>query len=139
MSVSARTVATSAADVNTRAKHARGFIAAAELVREFGSDAGISPTSNIVGSLAILAGIAASDAICGKALGKRAGGEAHDDAIRLLASATLDGPAYSRDLRRLLSVKTNVQYSTVVLSDAAARDQLKWAKRLVAGMERLLI
>jgi hypothetical protein len=44
---------------------------AAEIVNEFSEDVGDSTISNVVTSLCVLAAIAASDAICGIALGKR--------------------------------------------------------------------
>jgi hypothetical protein len=51
--------------VLTRRQHAHSFIDAADLVLQLGHDAGISYIANTVGSLAVLAGIAAADAICG--------------------------------------------------------------------------
>ena len=122
-------------DIRQRSKHARGFVDAAELVRDFATDAGITSAPNIVASLAVLAGIAASDAICGLALGKRAGGESHSAAVSLLATATVNGAAYARDLQRLVSVKTDVQYSAMAVTDLSADDLLRWARRLLAGME----
>jgi hypothetical protein len=57
----------SKAEVLARAEHARAYLLVADLVR---GDASITARSNILGAIAVLAGIAASDAICGKTLGK---------------------------------------------------------------------
>jgi hypothetical protein len=59
-------------EVRTRAQHAHAFLTAADLVVDLGHDAGIDDLGNTIGSLAVLAGIAAGDAICGAVLGERA-------------------------------------------------------------------
>ncbi|MEQ1737473.1 MAG: hypothetical protein ABL886_13845, partial [Rhodoglobus sp.] len=58
----------SASDVAARAAQARSFLQAARLTEEF-SDLGATAAANVAASNAVLAGIAAADAICGKALG----------------------------------------------------------------------
>ena len=125
----------SAQDVRVRAKHAHTFLASLNLVNELGTDAGITSTANVVGVLAVNASIAASDAICGLALGKRAAGDAHDEAVKLLSTATVNGAKYANDLRRILSVKSDVQYSPIFLSEGRATDITRLARRLVAGMD----
>lgn len=55
-------------EVRTRAQHAHAFLTAADLVVDLGHDAGIDDLGNTIGSLAVLAGIAAGDAICGAVL-----------------------------------------------------------------------
>ncbi len=108
---------------------------AAEIVNEFSEDVGDSTISNVVTSLCVLAAIAASDAICGIALGKRASGESHTDSITLLSTATVNGKEYAKDLRRLLAVKSNAEYSAEVISADKATSSMKWARRLIEGME----
>lgn len=130
-----RTTAMTANDVRVRAKHAHTFLATLDLVNDLGTDAGITSTANVLGVLAVNASIAASDAICGFALGKRAAGDAHDEAVRLLTTATVNGARYAKDLRRVLSVKSDVQYSPIFLSDTRATEISRWARRLVAGMD----
>jgi len=61
--------AISKADIRARADHARAYLLVAELIE---SDETITARTNILGAIAVLAGIAASDAICGNALGRRA-------------------------------------------------------------------
>lgn len=82
--MSARTTRMTGAEVRTRAQHAHAFLTAADLVADLGHDAGIDDLSNTVGSLAVLAGIAAGDAICGAALGERSASQSHGDAVTML-------------------------------------------------------
>lgn len=121
-------------DVAARAGHAGAFLAAARLVDELGADAEISPTSNIVGSLAVLAGIAAADALCGYFLAARSSSDDHGEAVRLLASAHPRCRGHAAHLRRLLAAKTNSHYSADVLGEVKARELLIAASRLVEGM-----
>ena len=126
------------ADSLARAQHARGFANAAEIVSEFAEEVGDEAVTTVVSSLAVLAGIAVADAICGVALLQRSTSDDHATAVRLLASVAPHGQSYARDLRRLISVKSGVQYSPRLVSPAVARDLTKYARRLVDGMEREL-
>ena len=126
-------------DITNRAKHARGFLAAADIVGEFAEDVGDATVANVVASLCVLAGIAAADAICGLALGKRAAGESHLEAVALLETATIHGRDYAKDLRRLLGVKANAQYSADMLSFETSANSRRWARRLIDGMEQELV
>jgi hypothetical protein len=125
----------SRSDITIRAKHAHGFMTAAEIVNEFSEDVGDSTISNVVTSLCVLAAIAASDAICGLSIGKRASGESHTDAVTVLSTATINGKEYAKDLRRLLAVKSNAEYSAEMVSMETATNSVKWARRLIDGME----
>jgi hypothetical protein len=133
--MSARTSPMSAADVQARRQHAHAFLSTAELVVEFGGDAGIESTSNLLGSLAVLAGIASSDAICGHVRRERANGEAHADAVALLRSCSAPDERFAAQLKRLLDAKTTTQYSSAVLGDVRAGELMTAARRLVDGME----
>jgi hypothetical protein len=126
------------ADALTRAKHARGFVSAAEIITEFADEIGDEAVSTVVSSLAVLAGIAAADAICGVTLKQRSSSDDHAEAVRMLATVSPRGNDYARDLRRLVAAKSGVQYSPRLVSPAVARDLTKYARRLVDGMEREL-
>lgn len=126
------------ADALTRAKHARGFVSAAEIITEFADEIGDEAVSTVVSSLAVLAGIAAADAICGVTLKQRSSSDDHAEAVRMLATISPRGKDYARDLRRLVASKSGVQYSPRLVSPAVARDLTKYARRLVNGMEREL-
>ena len=60
--------------------------------------------------LAIHSAINAADAVCGAWLGKRAAGEAHDQALVLLRQAGHDGSTVEKELRRLLPLKAKTEY-----------------------------
>ena len=134
--MSARTRSVSAVEADRRAVHARAFLLAAQLVDELGEDAGIDPATTIVGSLAVLAGIAASDAICGLARGERSG-ENHADAVLLLRRSTPPGSSASTQLKRLLDAKSTAHYSADLISPTKAAELLSAASRLVAHMDTI--
>ncbi len=123
------------AEVLARAEHARAYLLVADLVRV---DASITGRNNILGAIAVLAGIAASDAICGKALGARSVGVAHAEAVDLLRRATPPQSKAASALGRLLASKTDTQYSAHLVSSAKARELFKAAEQLVGEMETLL-
>ena len=120
----------STTDVQVRRRHAESYLAAAELVHELGDDADVEAIANVVGSLAVLAGIAAADTICGAALGVRSSSKTHGDAVELLRRVD-KGAALAPTLNRLLGAKTRTQYSPSLLSTGQADDMLGWARRLV--------
>ena len=63
-------------------------------------------------SLAIHAAINAADAVCGARLGKRAAGEAHDQALALLRQAGDDGSTVEKQLRRLREEDARTQFAS---------------------------
>ena len=80
---------------------------------------------------AILAGIAASDAICGLVLGLRSSGDDHAQAISLLKQATHPSTKAANSLTRLLTQKTPVQYGADGISASYALELIKWARDIV--------
>ncbi len=86
---------------------------------------------NVAAALAVLAGIAATDAICGIRLGRLHRGDDHRGAEDLLRQATPDGPKLAAELRRLLGLKDAAHYGVPVVSARKATDAKKWAAHLV--------
>ncbi|MGH3275279.1 MAG: hypothetical protein ACRDNZ_13280 [Streptosporangiaceae bacterium] len=86
---------------------------------------------NVAAGVAILAGIAASDAICGMRLGHLHRGDDHRGAIDLIRGATKDGAKLAAQLQRLLSLKDAAHYGMVLISARNATDAMKWAAFLV--------
>ncbi|WP_195706692.1 hypothetical protein [Paramicrobacterium fandaimingii] len=125
----------SATDVRTRRDHAHAFLDAAMLIDTLDADTEIEHTSNLIGSLAVLAGIAASDSISGFVLGIRSGGDNHADALKILKRASSAGEKHANHLRRLIDSKNDSQYSALFLTDARARELLTAAQRLVDAMD----
>ena len=93
--------------------------------------------SNVTAGLAVLAGIAASDAICCVRLGRYHRGDDHRQAADLLKTATPDGGELAVRLERLLGLKDTAHYVASLVSDPEARQAMRWATRLVerAGEE----
>ena len=123
----------SVADVRSRAESARRFLESARETQTLHAD-----WTDVMASNAVLAGIAASDAICGRVLRVASTGEDHAQAVALLRTATTEGPAYAKELRRLVEIKTAAQYSPAITSAEVATRSLAWAERLVQAMEQLL-
>ena len=90
---------------------------------------------NVAAGLAVLAGIAASDAICGIRLGRLHRGEDHRGAADLLRTATPDGARLATVLGRLLGLKDAAHYGAPVVSPRKAADARKWAAQLVKRAE----
>src|SRR6266576_2860417 len=100
-----RTRPCTASQAKQRMERAREFLDVAELViDEKDQDASFVYASSAA-ALAVLAGIAASDAACCQALAKRSRSESHRDAEQLLALITPGGKKAAGDLRELLNLK----------------------------------
>lgn len=121
-----------AADARARLRKAESFLTGAELVLETGDDADLDLPA-VAAALAVLAGIAASDAACCRALGEYPRGQDHQQAVRLLATVTPKGTQMAKDLKRLLDRKDNAHYGVISTTDNEARDMLTWAQRLVVA------
>jgi hypothetical protein len=94
--------------------------------------------SNVTAGLAILAGIAASDAICCIRLGQYNRGEDHRHATALLEGATPDGTELAVRLERLLELKDTAHYGISLVVNPKADNAVRWAKQLVRRAEEEL-
>ncbi len=121
------------ADARGRLRKAESLITGAELVLEAGDDANLDLPSvaAALAALAVLAGIAASDAACCSALGEHSRGQDHQQAARLLATVSPHGTRMGKDFKRLLDRKVNAHYGFMSTTESEARDMLAWAQRLV--------
>lgn len=122
------------ADVQVRAEAARKFLEVAEMV------AGEDDTPayrQVSASLAVLAGIAAADAICGHVLQKRSRAQDHRQAVDLLRTVRGAGPAV-KALDKLLDIKDAAQYGTDGLSAERTRGALGAAVGAVDQMGAIL-
>lgn len=111
-----------------RLAQADAFLAAAELVVADPSDLAFP---GVAAALAVLAGVAAADAACCARLGRRARGQAHAEALTLIATVAPGGAAMAKDLDRLLARKDSSHYGVAFVSAAEAARMVGWAKRLV--------
>jgi hypothetical protein len=115
--------------------HARKFLEVAELVSNQGKD---PEYSSQAASLAVLAGIAASDVACCKALGRRSRGQDHHDAEDLIGQVEPGGRDAAKTLRRLLNLKDQAQYGLIDVSGGDLRAVLRQAADLVKFAEAVL-
>jgi hypothetical protein len=124
------------AQASVRLSQAQAFLEVAELV---GAEEDELASDNVAAALAVLAGIAAADAACCGALGRRSRGQDHRQAIPLVALACHDGKALSQALRRLLDIKDNAHYGMIYVGPQQAKTALRNAKTLVDGAAKLLL
>lgn len=124
-------------DARVRLRHAESFLLVADLVLAQPDDPLLTLTS-VAGSLAVLAGVAASDAACCAALKQLARGQDHEEAIALVKSVSPGGEQMARDLGRLLALKDSAQYGVLVVPTDRAESAVAWARRLVETARQVL-
>lgn len=123
-----RTAACDVAEGRTRLRTAQAYLnVAASVLDERDRDEYL----NVAAGLAVLAGIAASDAICCIRLGCRHRGDDHRGAADLLRTATPDGGELAKTLLKLLDLKDAAHYGVLVVASRKARDAVRWSGRLV--------
>jgi hypothetical protein len=127
-----RVTACTSAEAHSRRAQARAFLDTAELVltedqRE----------AHVAAALAVLAGIAAADAICGIRLGRWSRGQDHEQAVRLLRDVVLHDATLPNKLGRLLADKDATHYSPNLITIAKARTLVRHAASLVEEAESL--
>ncbi len=115
-------------EAKARLRAAQAYLEVAGIVLQ---ERGRDEYLNVAAGLAILAGIAASDAICGLRLGRIHRGDDHRGAQDLLQEATPDGPKLATNLGRLLSLKDAAHYGVLVVASRRASEALRWAAHLV--------
>ena len=123
-----RTTPCTRAEARQRLRTAQAYAEVADLVL---NEAQRDEYLNVAAGLAVLAGIAASDAICGASLKLVHRGQDHREAADLLKSAVPDGQKLAGHLLRLLDVKDSAHYGIPVVAPRSARDTLKAAQRLI--------
>ena len=116
------------AEALNRLVQADAFLTAATLIVEDDTD---SANPGVAAALAVLAGIAASDAACCARLRQRARGPSHLEAVALVATVLPHGQAMAKDLERLVARKDSVHYGAAFVTAADATKMLAWATRLV--------
>lgn len=117
------------ADARNRATVARRYLEVAELV--MGED---PADRQVAAGLAVLAAIAASDALCGAVLGQAPQGQDHAEATRVLAKVRPDGGQLATHLRSVLNEKSNAHYGTSYLSVGVVNRMLRDARAIVDAL-----
>lgn len=129
-----RTQPCTEADAQRRLSHARKFQEVAQLT------AGEKDTDymSVSAALAVLAGIAASDAACCKALGRRSRGQDHHEAEDLLRQIEPGGNRAATTLRRLVNLKDDAHYGFFDVSGQDLQAAIRQAARLVDFAEAVV-
>jgi hypothetical protein len=123
-----RTATAGPREARVRLRTAQAYLEVADVVLdEPRSDAFL----NVAAGLAVLAGVAASDAICARRLGRIYRGDDHRGASELLKQSTADGAKLASIFLRLIDIKDQAHYGVIVVSPRKARDTVRWARQLV--------
>jgi hypothetical protein len=122
-------------DARNRLRHAHKF---AEVAALTASEVDSVDYASVAASLAVLAGIAASDAACCIALGVRARGQDHREAAVLLAKVEPDGKKAAASLGRLLSLKDEAHYGLIDVGGSDLKAALRQAVILVEFAETIV-
>lgn len=130
----ARTQPCTAVQARVRLSSAEKFLEVAKLVEGDDDDDAVR---SVVASLAVLAGIAASDAACCLALGNRSRAQNHHEAEGLLAGIA-NGGAAATALRSLLDLKDKAQYGFIHASQDDLKISVRQAERLLEFTRELL-
>jgi hypothetical protein len=123
-----RTQTCSRADARTRLQHAQKFLEVSRLIVEPRQDL---EYASAAAALAVLAGIAASDAACCHALGRRSRGQDHRHATQLLEQVEPDGRDAAHALVRLLNLRDQAHYGLFDVSGSNLEAALRQTEALV--------
>lgn len=125
----------SAQDARRRHRHAVKFLEVAEIAA--GEHEQDPEYASVAVSLAVLAGIAAADAACCKALGERSRSQDHHDAEDFLRRVA-GGEDAAKRLHELLSLKDEAHYGFFDISVGELRKALRRARTVVEFSEEVL-
>lgn len=119
---------TARTDANARLEDARMFLEAAETIDTLNA---AESYADVIATLAVHAGIAASDAFCLLTLSQHSKSENHADAINVLKK----GGGDSVTLGRLLREKSKAGYNVQSLTRAKSTKCIEWAGKLLASAQ----
>jgi hypothetical protein len=120
------------ADAARKARLARAYLDLAE--QAAGQDR--DETRNAAAGNAVLAAIAASDALTCLRLGRHSRGQGHTEAAALIRTIQPDGPRHAKDLATAVTVKDAAHYGSVFVTATTLKTTLRAATRLVDAAER---
>jgi hypothetical protein len=122
------------AHARTRLDHAEKSLEVADLVA---GEQEIPASRSVAAAVAVLAGIAASDAACCAALGRRSRGDDHRQAASMLREI-VDGDRAAKALLDLLNLKDTAQYGLIPITQRELTVALRRAKRLLEFADDVL-
>lgn len=88
--------------------------------------------AHVAAALAVLAGVAAADAICGLSVGRWSRGQDHRQAVDLLGEVRLRDRSLPAKLGRLLADKDAAHYSPSLITIDKAKTMVRSAAALLA-------
>lgn len=124
----ARSSGCTRAEARIRLQQAESFLQVASATLDEENDAA---APGVAAALAVLAGIAASDAACCARLGERSRGQDHRQAAQLLERVLPTGVNMAKALRELLAAKDDSHYGSTLVSVSKARRMVRRAKELI--------
>ena len=127
-----RTTPCSRQQAGQRLRQAEAFLRWAEAAL---ADKGDEVNLDVAASLAVLAGTAASDALCGKVLGHYSRGQRHDDAANLIQSIqpVMAHTLHPTNNRQLVAYKDDAQYAPKTMGASSAKAAVRQAADLVGA------
>lgn len=123
-------------EARIRLKSARKYLESADLLEGEALE-GIGESGSVAASMAVLAGIAASDAVCCFKLHIRSRGDDHRKAAEFLRQIE-GGDKAAGDLLELLSLKDTAQYGMIHISLNDLKVAMRRAQSLVEFATRIL-
>ncbi len=115
-------------DARARLRAANAYLEVADLVL---IEDRRTEMPGVAAGLAVLAGIAASDAICARRTAQIPRGDDHRFASELLRPATPDGKKLAATFLRLIDIKDQAHYGITIVPISQARSAVRWASQLV--------
>lgn len=126
-----RTEACDKKHARVRLAHAEKFYEVAELVESEATEDGAPASTSVAAALAILAGIAASDAACCLILGRRSRNQDHQQAQNLLKQINPGGGEAAKQLGALILLKDAAHYGVINVSMKELKIVMRRAQSLV--------
>lgn len=130
-----RTRTASLLDARVRLRSAQAYLEVADLIL---SERDRVEMPGVAAGLAVLAGIAAGDAMCTARLGRIHRGDDHRGAAELLREAVPDGKKVAATFQRLIDLKDEAHYGFTIVSAQRARNAVRWAAQLVSRAQEEL-
>ncbi len=97
------------------------------------ADEGDEVNLGVATSLAVLAGVAATDALCGNSLGYYSRGQNHAEAADLVPSIEPGGADLASTFRQLVACKDDARQAPKALRESSAKAALRQAGELVSA------
>lgn len=131
MKRSGRTQTCTRPEAKRRLTHAQQFLQVAEIAADDQREDGSLEYGNAAAALAVLAGIAATDAICCSSLGRRSRADDHDQAAQLVLQVDRIGTDAAKALRGLIRLKNDAQYGFYNVGQSELTGALRRAQTLI--------